>query len=48
MVSEQWFVKTDEVAKKAIKVVEDDEIRFIPKNWEKTYFEWLLNISGPG
>ena len=45
MVSEQWFVKTDEVAKKAIKVVEDDEIRFIPKNWEKTYFEWMYNIQ---
>ena len=45
MVSEQWFVKTEEVAKKAIKVVEDDEIRFIPKNWEKTYFEWMYNIQ---
>jgi len=45
MVSEQWFVKTNEVAKKAIKVVEDDEIRFIPKNWEKTYFEWMYNIQ---
>ena len=45
MVSEQWFVKTDEVAKKAIQVVEDDEIRFIPKNWEKTYFEWMYNIQ---
>ncbi len=45
MVSEQWFVKTNEVAKKAIKVVEDDEISFIPKNWEKTYFEWMYNIQ---
>ena len=45
MVSEQWFVKTEEVAKKAIQVVEDDEIRFIPKNWEKTYFEWMYNIQ---
>ncbi len=45
MVSEQWFVKTDKVAKKAIQVVEDDEIRFIPKNWEKTYFEWMYNIQ---
>ncbi len=45
MISEQWFVKTDEVAKKAIKVVEDDEIRFVPKNWDKTYFEWMYNIQ---
>ena len=45
MISEQWFVKTEEVAKKAIKVVEDDEIRFVPKNWDKTYFEWMYNIQ---
>ncbi len=45
MVSEQWFVKTDEIAKKAIAVVEEDEIKFIPKNWEKTYFEWMYNIQ---
>ena len=45
MVSEQWFVKTDEIAKKAIKVVEDDDVKFIPKNWEKTYFEWMYNIQ---
>ena len=45
MVSEQWFVKTDEIAKKAIKVVEEDDVKFIPKNWEKTYFEWMYNIQ---
>ncbi len=45
MISEQWFVKTEEVAKKAIKVVENDEIRFVPKNWDKTYFEWMYNIQ---
>ena len=45
MVSEQWFVKTEEIAKKAIKVVEEDDIKFIPKNWEKTYFEWMYNIQ---
>ena len=36
MVSDQWFVKTEELAKGAIKVVEDEDIKFIPKNWEKT------------
>ena len=45
MISEQWFVKTDEIAKKAIKVVEEDDVKFIPKNWEKTYFEWMYNIQ---
>jgi valyl-tRNA synthetase len=45
MVSDQWFVKTGELAKGAIKVVEDEDIKFIPKNWEKTYFEWMYNIQ---
>ena len=45
MVSEQWFVNTEEIAKKAIKVVEEENIKFIPKNWEKTYFEWMYNIQ---
>ena len=40
MVSEQWFVKTKQLAEKAIQVVETEEIKFVPKNWEKTYFEW--------
>jgi valyl-tRNA synthetase len=45
MVSDQWFVKTEKLAIDAIKVVEDEEIKFIPKNWEKTYFEWMYNIQ---
>ena len=45
MVSEQWFVNTEEIAKKAIKVVEEEDVKFIPKNWEKTYFEWMYNIQ---
>ena len=45
MVSEQWFVKTKDLAKKAIDVVENDEIKYIPKAWEKTYFEWMYNIQ---
>ncbi len=44
-VSEQWFVKTKELAKAAIEAVEKDETRFIPKSWEKTYFEWMNNIK---
>ena len=38
MISDQWFVKTEKLAKDAIRVVEEDEVKFIPKNWEKTYF----------
>jgi len=45
MITEQWFVKTKEIAQKAIDAVEGDEIQFIPKNWEKTYFEWMYNIQ---
>ena len=45
MITEQWFVKTETLAKKAIKAVETEEIKFVPKNWEKTYFEWMYNIQ---
>jgi len=40
----QWFVKVGPLAKEAIRVVEEGEIRFIPSNWAKTYFEWMYNI----
>ncbi|MBN2040732.1 MAG: valine--tRNA ligase [Spirochaetes bacterium] len=42
--SNQWFVKIKPLAEEAIKVVKNGEIRFIPQNWEKTYFEWMYNI----
>ncbi len=44
-VSEQWFVRTKELAKDAIKAVENQDTKFIPQNWEKTYFEWMNNIK---
>ncbi len=44
-ISNQWFVRTKDLAKKAIEVVENGSIRFIPKHWEKTYFEWMYNIK---
>ena len=40
----QWFVKVEPLAKEAIRVVEEGEIKFIPPNWAKTYFEWMYNI----
>ncbi len=43
--SQQWFVKMKELAKPAIEVVKDGKLEFIPKNWEKTYFEWMENIK---
>lgn len=41
----QWFVDAKTLAKKAIEVVEDGSIEFIPKRWENTYFEWMHNIQ---
>lgn len=43
--SPQWFVKTGPLAEPAVKAVEDDRIRFYPKSWENTYFEWMRNIK---
>ena len=44
MISKQWFVKIEPLAKPAIEAVETGKIEFSPKNWEKTYFEWMRNI----
>ncbi|MBY0471699.1 valine--tRNA ligase [bacterium] len=44
IVSKQWFVKIEPLAKPAIQAVESGKITFTPKNWEKTYFEWMYNI----
>jgi len=45
MLTDQWFVKADVLAKEAIAAVEDGRTTFHPKNWEKTYFEWMRNIQ---
>lgn len=44
-ISTQWFVKMKELAEPAIKAVREDEIKFIPKRYEKTYFSWMENIQ---
>ena len=44
-ISTQWFVKMKELAEPAIKTVREDEIKFIPKRYEKTYFSWMENIQ---
>jgi valyl-tRNA synthetase len=43
--SEQWFMKMDELAKPAINIVKDGKIKFYPQHWEKTYFHWMDNIK---
>ena len=44
IISKQWFVKIEPLAKPAIAAVESGKIQFSPKTWEKTYFEWMYNI----
>ena len=43
--TDQWYVDAPTLAKPAIEAVEDGSVRFVPKNWEKTYFEWMRNIQ---
>jgi valyl-tRNA synthetase len=43
--TDQWYVKIQPLADPAIKAVEDGDIEFVPKHWEKTYFEWMRNIQ---
>jgi len=44
LVSRQWFVKMDELAKPAIAAVENGEIRFIPERFSKHYLHWMRNL----
>jgi len=43
--TDQWYVAADVLAKPAIKAVEEGDTVFVPRNWEKTYFEWMRNIQ---
>ena len=44
MIKPQWFVKMDEMAKAAIKTLEDGDLKFVPERFDKTYLHWLENI----
>ena len=44
LVSTQWFVKVEPLAKEAIRVVEEEKVRFLPENWTRTYYDWMYNI----
>ncbi len=41
----QWFVKMESMAKPAIEAVKNEEIKFMPKRFEKNYFNWMENIQ---
>jgi len=45
MLTDQWYVDAKTLAKPAIAAVEQGDTVFVPKNWEKTYFEWMNNIQ---
>ncbi|MDW6023978.1 valine--tRNA ligase [Mesorhizobium sp. BAC0120] len=43
--TDQWYVKAAELAKPAIESVREGRTRFVPKNWDKTYYDWMENIQ---
>ncbi|MCP5381002.1 MAG: valine--tRNA ligase [Kordiimonadaceae bacterium] len=43
--TDQWYVDAETLAKPAIEAVEKGETKFVPKTWEKTYYEWMRNIE---
>ena len=45
LMTDQWFVDAPKLAVAAIKAVEDGDMQFVPKSYEKTYFEWMHNIQ---
>ncbi len=44
-ISEQWYLKMDELAKPALDAVNDGQIKFHPAHWTKTYNHWMENIK---
>lgn len=43
--TDQWYVNAAELAKPAMAAVRDGSTQIVPKNWEKTYFDWMENIQ---
>jgi valyl-tRNA synthetase len=43
--TDQWYVRVGPLAQPAIAAVESGRIRFVPENWDRTYFEWMRNIK---
>ncbi len=43
--TDQWYVNAAELAKPAMAAVRDGTTQIVPKNWEKTYFDWMENIQ---
>jgi valyl-tRNA synthetase len=45
LLTDQWYVAVESLAKPAIDAVKDGDIKFIPENWNKTYYHWMENIQ---
>ncbi len=45
MITDQWYVKAAALAQPAMDVVKQGKIKFVPENWQSTYFHWLENIQ---
>jgi valyl-tRNA synthetase len=45
MLTDQWFMSMEDLAQRALRVVERGELRFVPENWTTTYRQWLENIQ---
>jgi valyl-tRNA synthetase len=43
--TDQWYVRIAPLAEAAIAAVESGRVRFVPANWDKTYFQWMRNIQ---
>ena len=45
LITDQWYVDAKVLAKPAIEAVESGQIKFVPANWDKTYYQWMNNIQ---
>ena len=43
--TDQWYVRIEPLAVPAVRAVEEGRIRFVPENWDRTYFEWMRHIK---
>ena len=44
LISAQWFVKMEPLAKEALRVVKEGEVKFVPERFSKTYTNWMENV----
>ncbi|MFW5447112.1 MAG: valine--tRNA ligase [Methylophagaceae bacterium] len=45
LLTDQWYVKADVLAEPAVKAVQEGKIKFVPGNWDKTFYNWMDGIQ---